>query len=610
MNSKRQLVGQLSRMHNIAYGVSYLNEITHFKVRSESDDCYLNLYHIEQSQKDIRIQMSQEEEGIFSCSVTNLNREKYRYCFETKEETFLESNAKVVLGRDVFGKKVSPTVLRAAFLSEFPEFEREERPVISYTDMIMYKLHVRGFTKHNSSGVTHSGTYLGVVEKIPYLLELGINTVLLMPITEFDEILKSNSYRSRENIVNYWGYESQCYFYAPKASYAANTKQPDYELKQMIRELHKNQMNCMMEMNFPSWVNPITIVDCLEYWSKEYHIDGFKLNVPDQYRSMIAASEGLKHVKLMDCGWNLDEIKHFTGGTIPEGLAEYNDQFLIDARKFLKGEESMVLPFMNRVKYNKAPVGVVNYITNHDGFTLQDVYSYDRKHNEANHENNFDGREYNFSWNCGVEGDTKSKKVLTLRNKMIQNAFLALLLSQGTPLILAGDEFGNSQKGNNNGYCQDNELSWLNWKGQEKQKERLQFVKALIELRKSHPVFHQENPLRLVDYAYCGMPDLSFHGVKAWQPDFNHYSRELGVLLCGSYVSFDRRNFDDTFYLIYNMHWEAHEFGLPNPPTGKQWWIYQTTDPMLNQSSRLKNPLSDQRILKVSPKSCCLLISK
>lgn len=617
------------RCHNMSYGVSYLNQSIYFKIiHSAAEECYLKLYHQTDASKNLRIRMEQDSrmKQVFTAVLHEFPYTEYEYCFEATGEEFLEPSVKVVRGRETFGHREEGKPLRGGFLVHDMEFEEDKSLAIPYHDYILYKLHVRGFTRHKSSGVLNPGTYLGLVEKIPYLKELGVNAVLLMPITEFDEMDQSDYYRKVPDKINYWGFGCDSYYYAPKASYAANPGQPDVEVKKMIMELHKNGIEVLMEMNFTGQMSPLMIADCLSYWHGEYHVDGFKINLADQYRSMVAADPRLSEVKLLDSWWNLGEIMNFTDGRIPNWLAEYHDGFKIDVRRFLKGDEEQVNSFMNRTKNHPSQTAVINYITNHDGFTLQDVFMYDRKYNEVNGENNSDGSEYNYSWNCGVEGETKRRKVIALRKKMVKNGLLALFLSQGTPMLLAGDEFGNTQEGNNNAYCQDNSISWLDWSLLNKNKELYSFVKQLIELRKGHPILHQEKELRGMDYIYCGIPDLSFHGTKAWQPNLLHYSRELGVLLCGKYAAINRREFDTTFYIIYNMHWEAHSFGLPNLIDQMKWALLLTTDPAVQSmttsemsQSEVSFPISsrnvvkvklleNQRLLLVPPRTVCVLV--
>lgn len=573
MKQKAKQLSINGRVHNLAYGVSYLNQSVYFKiVHPSAKECYVNLYHKINDSQNKKIQMQQDVKNkeTFVLCLDKFPYSEYEYCFEADGEEFLDPTVKVVYGREEFGDTKKQRI-RGGFLSETPEEKQEVREPIDYRDMIMYKLHVRGFTQHKSSKVEHPGTYLGVVEKIPYLKELGINCILFMPFVEYDETFCPKYFRYMRDRINYWGFGCESFYYAPKTAFAFDREHPDLEVKYMIQELHRNGIEVILEMNFTLQVNPVTIADCLSYWKSEYQVDGFKTNIMEQYRSFIAVQPVLKEAKLLDQWWNLDEIRFFTGGDLPNGLAQYNDGFMCDARRFLRGDEGQVGTFIQRVKANPTETAIINYVTNHDGFTLADLFSYDIKHNEENGENNHDGREYNYSWNCGAEGTTRKKKVVELRKKMVKNAFASMLFSQGTPMILSGDEFGNTQEGNNNVYCQDNEISWLNWDFLEENREIFDYVKTLIRIRMSHPILHPKEELRGADYIYCGIPDISFHGVKAWQPNCSFYSRELGILFCGKYAAISRTEFDQIFYVIYNMHDRTHGFDLPKLFESMKW---------------------------------------
>ena len=212
-------------------------------------------------------------------------------------------------------------------------------------------------------------------------------------------------------------------------------------------------------------------------------------------------------------------------------------------------------------------------MSNYYGMTLKDMVSYDYKHNEDNGEANKDGNSYNCSWNCGEEGNTRKKKVLDLRMRQIKNAMCMLLISQSTPLIFMGDEFGNSQQGNNNPYCQDNRITWLDWTNMEKNREIFEFWKELIQLRQSHPILRPCAEFKIMDYISCGYPDLSYHGQSAWRPQTDYNSRHIGIMYCGKYAKRDRVADDDFFYVAMNMHWEPHELALPKLPKGLVWSI-------------------------------------
>ena len=240
-------------------------------------------------------------------------------------------------------------------------------------------------------------------------------------------------------------------------------------------------------------------------------------------------------------------------------------------RRFLKGDEDALKKALFQLRNNPAQAGTVNYMTSYEGFSLADLVSYDRKHNEENGEGNQDGNPYNASWNCGIEGPTRKRSVLLLRRKQMRNAMLLLLTAQGTPMLTAGDEFGQSRMGNNNAYCQDNAISWLDWRLAEKNRDFLDFVRAALRLRSAHPVLHQAQELTMLDYAACGCPDLSYHGKEAWRLLTDRLSREAGVLYCGHYAKKKRDEDDSYFYIAYNMHWEEQTLALPDLPAGMHW---------------------------------------
>ena len=286
-------------------------------------------------------------------------------------------------------------------------------------------------------------------------------------------------------------------------------------------------------------------------------------------------------------------------------LAEYNDGFLTDVRRFIKSDEEQVQKLVYRYKKNPSQCAVINYLADQNGFTLADLYSYDVKHNEDNAENNHDGTDYNYSWNCGVEGKTSKKAINELRYKMIRNALAVLFLSQGTPMIQAGDEFGNSQQGNNNAYCQDNEIGWVDWKQNKSNSALFEFCKKIIHLRKSHPVFHNSIELKGMDYIACGYPDLSFHGKKAWYPDYTNYSRLIAFMLNGEYAVINSKRKDFTCFVICNMHWEAQEFDLPDVGKVTEWLLVFTTEEGFYEEDKVY-----KKSMMVKPRTIALLIER
>ncbi len=565
-------------------------------------DCSVKIYDSKTNELRNQYVMKQDNRigCVFSISVPLSEIKGDCYLYEAMNQEFIDPYASRIVGRDKFGEQSEEKRLYGAWAFEDFDWSNEIRTEYSYSDLILYKLHVRGFTMNPKSGVRQKGTFLGVIEKIPYLKDLGINAVFLMPCIEFNEMknqqehiygvpkytrnyVNKGTYQlcetRREDVpkINYWGYTTDSYYFAPKASYAANPNDCITEFKAMVKALHNASIEVILDMYFPKDYAPMFIIECLRAWVIQYHIDGFRINTDYTTEQLIATDPYLANTKLLATSWNVSNIYAKDVEPLYKNLAEYNEGFLVDIRRFLKSDEEQVGKFLERFKKNSKKQGVINYITDHNGFTLNDLYTYDVKHNEGNGENNCDGTDYNYSWNCGIEGNTRKKKINDLRIKMQYNALTALFLSQGTPMLLAGDEFGNSQLGNNNAYCQDNEIGWVDWKKKASQKDMLQFVKSLIQLRKEHPVFHNALELRGLDYISCGMPDVSFHGTKAWYPDYSNYSRSIGIMLCGQYAVKNRTEKDSTCYLICNMHWEPHVFDLPNLDRTKQWKLCMMT---------------------------------
>lgn len=461
------------------------------------------------------------------------------------------------------------------------KWEDDRAPKIPINDLIIYKLHVKGFTKNRFSGVNKKGYFAGIVGKLDYIKELGVNAVELMPAYEF-----VNSAQTE----NYWGYDSG-FYYAPKRSYCSSNGL-DYinEFKMMVRELHKSGIEVFMEFYFPKYISAYMIIDCLRFWHREYHVDGAHVICDERVTKALADDAFLRSMKIMTTRWDSD--------CAPNNLIEYNDGFQEVARHMLKGDENYLQAFMYAMRKNPPNAYSVNYVASNNGFTLADVYSYDRKHNEANGENNRDGVDYNISWNCGVEGPTKKKKVLELRQKLMRNAFAMVMMAQGIPLIYAGDEFGNSQNGNNNAYCQDNEIGWVDWRMKARNSEYYGFVKELIKIRKQHAALHKPEEPILSDYRYLGIPDVSYHGEKAWYPQMEHYIRYGGIMTCGAY------NGDDSnVYVAYNMHWEDHTVALPSV-NGRKWTLAISTD------SSVETINECEKELNVPPRSILILIDE
>ena len=405
-------------------------------------------------------------------------------------------------------------------------------------DVIAYSLHVRGFTKAENSGVYGKGTFQGMIEKLPYLKDLGINQVQCMPIYAFCDNPK---YR------NYWGYGPGFYFTVNEL-YGADPD-AEKELKDMVKAYHKSGIEVVLHLPFTEGTSQMLILDCLRYYVKEYHVDGFVLNPYVAPMECVLSDPILARTKI---------LKHL-------------DDFQNTMRQFLRGDAGLIPAVMWWLRQTTPESGSCNYITRHTGFTLMDLVSYNEKHNEQNGEQNQDGPDENYSWNCGAEGPTRRGGVLALRDRQRRNAMFLMMSAQGSPCILAGDEFGNSQSGNNNVYCQDNEVAWLDWDGLERDSLFYQYVKDLIALRKAYPVLHQAAILTGTDKHGVGVPDVSYHGACAWKVSERKTNKQLGIYYHGE------SNMD--CYVAYNMHSKEQSFALPTLPKEKRWYqIFSTAD--------------------------------
>jgi len=532
---------------------------------SSRDDCGLVVYDLKTKVETERISfpVNCKRGNLFAVEIEGLGNKKFAYQFYEEDKLIKDPYAKAYIGNETYGQ--TGDVLAVYQTASF-DWEEDLNPRIPYEDSFVYLLHVRGFTKHVSSKVKAKGTFKGIVEKIDYLKDLGVTTLELQPAYEFDE-----------TVGKYWGYCPGNY-YVPKNSYS-HSGDGVKEFKQMVKTLHSKGMELVMQFYFPENITEWDALEILSHWICEYHVDGFHikaghLNVERLKDAPILADCKLWYTHFEQKPLNIYEQKQ----DIVRRVAVYNKDYCYQMRGLLKGDEGLMDACAKWMRANRAYEGQINFLTNYDMFTLNDLVSYERKHNEANGEDNQDGADFNCSWNCGVEGATKKKTVLSLRTKQMENAMCLLMLSQGTPLIMMGDEFGDSRDGNNNPYCQDNEIGWLNWSYLEKNKSFYLFVKSLILLRKEHPILHKKESLRLMDYISCGYPDLSYHGEEPWKPCFEYHSRQLGVMLCGKYAKIDRKTEDDFFYLAFNLQWDDHVFGLPGLPKELQWDLEMSTD--------------------------------
>lgn len=564
-----------------------------FSFVSAKEDCGIIIYDRKTETELERIPFDPQHKigNVYCAFETKYRAADILYQFYEGTSIVEDERAVMLAGVPPYGKSAGNTKFKAGLVTDSFDWQNDKNPKIPYEDCIAYLLHVRGFTKHASSRIRAAkrGTFRGVMEKLSYLQEIGITTVELQPAYEFSEVATKEE-RSRNlpyyvrveesdsleiSKVNYWGYKKG-YYYTPKTAYAAGT--PVTEFKELVRELHKYGMELVMQFYFPKEVSIMEIPEILRFWVTEYHVDGFHLMGENLPAELLAADPVLADSKLWYDQFSTDCISERKEEERRSNLAIYQDDYLYTMRRFLKGDEDMVKAVMYHMRHVPNQTGRIHYMSNYYGMTLMDMVSYDRKHNEQNEEENRDGNDYNCSWNCGEEGNTRKKKINSLRLRQVKNAMCMLLLSQSTPLIFMGDEFGNSQKGNNNPYCQDNEITWLDWKDQERHSELYEFWKQLVTIRKCHPVLHQRMEPRVMDYLACGYPDLSYHGLNAWRAQTMNYSRCIGMMYCGKYVKINSTLEDDFFYIAMNMHWEKHAFGLPRLPKGMRWQKYLCTN--------------------------------
>ena len=518
-----------------------------------------------------------------------------------------------------------------------PMIDRESipNPCIPREDTILYELHVRGYTIDPSSGVCHPGTYAGLAEKIPYLKELGVTAVELLPIDEFDEEdCPFINPLTGEKLRNFWGYNTIA-FAAPKAAYAINPtgSAPGDELRRMIDAFHAWEIEVVLDvvfnhtaergedgptycfrgldnslyylldnqgryLNFTGCGNTINsnhpivrdmVLSCLCNWVAEDGVDGFRFDLAsvlgrDLHGNVLVEPPVIQRIsedalladtKLIAEPWDaagLYQVANFPGGA---RWSVWNGRYRDDVRRFWRGEPGMTSALATRLcgsddlYIGRGPLHSINFITCHDGFTLADLVSYDRKHNEANGEGNRDGMDENLSWNCGVEGPTDDPQVLALRRRQARNLIATLMVSQGVPMLLAGDEFLRTQQGNNNAWCQDNAISWVDWRLAERNADFLRFVKQVIALRRRHPSLRRRT--FLTGRAEDGQPpDVVWHGVEPCHPDYSPASRSLALTLDGRRC--DRPGVvDRDLYIAMNAFWDPLTFRIPGSPSGRPW---------------------------------------
>lgn len=564
--------------------------------------------------EEIELDAKYQIGNLYSVIVEGIDPSRYTYNYVCDGVEFTDKYAKAICGNEVWGKNRTGSVRGGIGFPEF-DWEGDEHPYLTFKESVFYQLHVRGFTKHSSSGVKKKGTFEGICEKLPYLKELGITTLELLPCYEFleyeretagavaaeagsMEFAKQNYTKPLEEAeealkINYWGFKHAWYF-APKASYSGG-EAPGISFKKLVKALHKEKMEAVMQFYFPAKVPAAYILEVVRYWVREYHIDGVRLMGVGVPITLLATDETLRNTKLLCQEIPCGEI--YDSGNPPAycNMAVYNDEYLYRVRPFLKGDIGTLKQAFDACLAETSLIGNMVYLTNYNTFTLHDLVSYERKHNEANGEQGRDGNSNNLSWNCGAEGKTKKRQVIALREKQMRNAVALLLLSRGTPVLLAGDEFGNSQNGNNNPYCQDNTVSWLNWKEIEKQKELFDFTRELIAFVKKYPML-KEMVNEDAGFPNKNFPYLSFHGKEAWKLEWDFGNEEKGGILYhgeGTYL-----------YIGINMHWEGAELALPKLPEDFQWEV------VLDTEKESKESIVEEKAVVLSPRSIKVIMAK
>ncbi len=650
------------------FGASLLEDgVVNFSVFSKSATaCSLVLFHRGAEKPYAVIPFLKEFRvgDVYSMIVYDIDYEDMEYGYRMegpydpenghrfdKNLVLLDPYAKLVAGREVWGtekkekgrgrQKKDPlqcSPFRGRVIPDDYNWDGDKPLEIPMKDLVIYEAHVRGYTEDASSGVKHRGTFNGLIGKIPYLKELGVNCVELLPVFEFDE-LENERYMDGKRLLNFWGYSTVA-FYAPKSGYAKSGPLglAAEEMKYMVKSLHKAGIEVILDvvfnhtaegdetgpcisfrgidnktyylltpggeyLDFSGCGNTMNcnnalvrgfILDCLRYWVSDYHIDGFRFDLAsilsrDQNGEPMTSPPLLEHLaqdailgkcKLIAEAW--DAAGLYQVGSFPDWnrWAEWNGRFRDCLRGFLKSGAEEGPELIRRIQGSPDMYGTrgsdasVNFVTCHDGFTLYDLVSYNEKHNEKNGEENRDGANDNRSWNCGVEGDTEDPEILRLRRRQIKNAAALLLLSRGVPMLLAGDEFANTQNGNNNAYCQDNPIGWLDWTRLDENRDIYLFFRKMIAFRKAHPVIRRND--YFTGQNTTGYPEMSFHGTRPWDFDPQQPFLCFGLLYAEAAEEYDVP--EDTFiYCAVNAFWEEKEFELPGLPEGMGWSVVANT---------------------------------
>lgn len=611
------------------YGVQVQNDDIIFTFEAEKEDeCKIIFYGKNQEiTEKVEVPAKYCRGAIRSVCIKGKSIKHLRYNYEINGEVITDSYANRIVGRERWadkGRESRGYQVCGGYSSTEFDWQEDASPEVPRQQMVMYKLHVRGFSMDAGVRGRTKGTFAAVRERIPYLKQMGITTVEFMPVYEFEEFVIPEQTLLPEYLkwqieeedmikpevtpvsdkLNFWGYVRGNYF-AVKSSYAS-TPDAAREWKELIRELHANGIECVMEMFFAEGQNQNIILDALHYWVREYHVDGFHLLGDKLPITAIAQDAWLRRTKIFYKAF--DSMLFETPCRYPH-LFAYNDEYLYPVRGMLNHINGNLEAFACQQRKQHVTLGFVNYVADNNGFSLMDIFSYAEKHNQANGEDNCDGNNWNLSSNYGVEGRTSKKYINAVRERQLCNAIAILMLGQGVPLLFSGDECGNSQNGNNNAYCQDNRIGWINWKKNEKYAWLTEFAGRMAAFRKEHPVISSEHPKELSDFGRKGFPDLSYHGENAWISTLSGERQSMGMMYCGAYEKCADGSEDEMIYVGYNFHTGSDRLALPKLSDKKKWYLCMDTargrEPFLTK----EEVLSEQQI-EVKGQSVVILIGK
>ena len=620
------MVFKLSEGNYKCLGVSEGTRGWIFTVESDKEEDTCLVLSDMDSQEEYRIDIPQQycRGSIKSIEVWNLEISRYCYYYIIDGSYRTDAYATAVHGREKwadYSRINSEKRLTSRFASRDFDWKNDRFPELDKSELIIYKLHVRGYTM--DSRLKNKGTFAALTSRLSYIKKMGFTAVELMPVYEFEELtlptpsrlpdyikwkkadddIITNSHRDTGKKLNFWGYGQGDYF-AVKASYASRPMEAHREFKKLVRALHERNMEIILEMQFPGNINQNLILETLRFWVREYHIDGFRLLGDSLPLTAIVQDLYLSRTKIFcdsfDESMTLSRRKEGT-------LFIDKDEYMYPARKLLNHMNGQMGEFINQQRKQGINLGYVNYIATNNGFTLADIFAYNDRHNEANGENNTDGYKFNFSNNYGCEGPSGKKYIRQIRHLKWKNAMLMLFLGQGVPLIMAGDEFENSQNGNNNAYCQDNEIGWINWKSSLRQKKDMEFVAWLTAFRKKHRILSNPKPFKFNDYKSYGYPDLSYHGKNAWILEAGIDRLCLGLMYSGNYASDLNPKDDEFLYIGYNFYSYTESLALPGLPDHKKWYlVFDSTDPKME----VREEAVEGGSISMHAQAICILVGK